>query len=177
MATKNVKSTLFAFGLLITVVFTIERPQFKLKGRIIGGQDSIKGQFPYYVSLFDSSNSNRFCGGSIISEFHILSAAHCFHYPGQRRPDLKNIIASFGVIQRNEDTAVTKIESISIHEKFVPNFYLNDVALLKTIDKIEFSQFVHPIRMAESNFAAENSCEAIVCGLGLIQTITVSVFF
>lgn len=46
--------------------------------RIVGGNLASYGQFPYQVgmSLYDSSNS-WWCGGSIISDEWILTAAHC----------------------------------------------------------------------------------------------------
>lgn len=42
---------------------------------IIGGTAAIKGQFPYHVSIeiFGSS----VCGGAIIDETHVITAAHC----------------------------------------------------------------------------------------------------
>jgi trypsin len=45
------------------------------EGRIVGGQTAFPGQFAYIASLRDTRNFN-FCGGSIISNRWILSAAH-----------------------------------------------------------------------------------------------------
>ena len=44
--------------------------------RIVGGQDAEVGQFPHQVSLQREDGSHT-CGGSIISEKFILTAAHC----------------------------------------------------------------------------------------------------
>lgn len=44
-------------------------------GRVVGGQNAAKGEFPWQVSLLKNNNHN--CGGSIISKNHILTAAHC----------------------------------------------------------------------------------------------------
>lgn len=43
--------------------------------RIVGGQDADDGQFPFIVSLRLSGSHS--CGGSIINESYILTAAHC----------------------------------------------------------------------------------------------------
>lgn len=44
--------------------------------RIVGGDDSEVGQFPYQVSV-QMQDGFHFCGGSILNEHFILTAAHC----------------------------------------------------------------------------------------------------
>lgn len=43
--------------------------------RVIGGSDAQEGQFPYQVSL--RVRGLHVCGGTIISNDFILTAAHC----------------------------------------------------------------------------------------------------
>ncbi|XP_011504648.1 PREDICTED: trypsin-like [Ceratosolen solmsi marchali] len=48
--------------------------------KIIGGEDAEIMEFPYIVSIRYYKENQHFCGGSIISEWHILTAAHCLFY-------------------------------------------------------------------------------------------------
>lgn len=46
-----------------------------ITGRIAGGKEAKEGQFPYQVSVRRSNY--HLCGGSIIDDRTILTAAHC----------------------------------------------------------------------------------------------------
>jgi chymotrypsin len=53
-------------------------PGSMLKGRIVNGDQAVSNQFPYQVSIRAISDENvSVCGGSIISNEFILTAAHC----------------------------------------------------------------------------------------------------
>jgi secreted trypsin-like serine protease len=43
--------------------------------RITGGSPAARGQFPWQVALI--KDNDFFCGGSLISNLWVLSAAHC----------------------------------------------------------------------------------------------------
>lgn len=43
--------------------------------RIVGGHNAELNEWPWIVALFN--NGRQFCGGSLIDDQHVLSAAHC----------------------------------------------------------------------------------------------------
>lgn len=45
-------------------------------GRVVGGTDAVDGQFKYQISL-QHFNGVHTCGGSILNERFVLTAAHC----------------------------------------------------------------------------------------------------
>uniref|UniRef100_I3KLH9 Transmembrane serine protease 3 n=1 Tax=Oreochromis niloticus TaxID=8128 RepID=I3KLH9_ORENI len=63
---------------LVTTLKCLEcgvRPQYRT--RIVGGNISKQGQFPWQVSLH--YRNEHLCGGSIISPYWVITAAHCVY--------------------------------------------------------------------------------------------------
>ena len=46
-------------------------------GRIVGGGEADANSIPWQVGLVSNGGSTPFCGGTIITPYHILTAAHC----------------------------------------------------------------------------------------------------
>lgn len=50
----------------------------KLEGRILNGDEAAPNQFPFQVRLTSVQATNLvICGGSIITQTYVLTAAHC----------------------------------------------------------------------------------------------------
>lgn len=74
-----------------------------VSGKIVGGWDAERFQFPWLVSLkFSDTNSGwegHNCGGVILNEDWVLSAAHCFALTG---PGYYTVYAGKHNISRTE---------------------------------------------------------------------------
>lgn len=76
-------STIVFLGLTFFGANTVTgRATGRPTNRIVNGLDASQGQFPYQISL--RKNSMHHCGGSIITNRFILTAAHCV---GENRGD------------------------------------------------------------------------------------------
>ncbi|XP_050418366.1 chymotrypsin-like serine proteinase [Patella vulgata] len=101
--------------------------------RIVGGSDAYAGQFPWQVSLQRSSGSSwaHICGGSLIANNRVLTAAHCVTAtsPGSYRVVLGN--HRLNNIDGTEQTIY--ISSIVNHPNYNGNAagYPNDISVMR----------------------------------------------
>lgn len=105
--------------------------------RIVGGNTAPLGAFPFQVSLRTTANSH-FCGGSLISERWVLSAASCVY---DKLPNQILIVVGADSIW---DGSIYGCENITRHERFDSNTLANDIAVLKTSRDVLNSTFVEP---------------------------------
>ncbi|XP_023240864.1 transmembrane protease serine 9-like [Centruroides sculpturatus] len=133
--------------------------------RIIGGQDTYDGEHPWMVSL--RKTGEHFCGGAIIHSQWVLTAAHCvgtslntaiFARIGEYKLRKKESHPSFDIL----------VKQVIIHENFMtPNFYNNDIALLKLSKNITFDKYAIPICLPMMDDYTGR--KAIILGWGLLK--------
>lgn len=129
-------SGLAAAVLLLTLVVaeTGEKLKLSASSRIING-DIIKIEdAPYMVQLRNSSDYDfTFCGGSLISQQHILTAAHCVVKPNT----IRDTVIVAGAERRNEEGVERTIAKVYIHPDYNRATQAFDVAILKLEKPIE----------------------------------------
>ncbi len=87
MASTRLRLALAAAALLLALPPTAARA----KRGIVGGQATTIAAVPWQVALVDTSHYGfpiQFCGGSILDERHVLTAAHCVAEPDSLTPDV-----------------------------------------------------------------------------------------
>uniref|UniRef100_A0A8C5PHL2 Coagulation factor IX n=1 Tax=Leptobrachium leishanense TaxID=445787 RepID=A0A8C5PHL2_9ANUR len=120
--------------------------------KIVGGADSLKGEFPWQVLLLNK-NKVGFCGGSIVNEKWIVTAAHCFIEP-----------VEFVVVAGEHNTAAEdgteqymNVAQIIPYPRYnaTSSKYVNDIALVKLAMPMTFNDYVKPICIGTKNFTEE----------------------
>lgn len=142
-----------------------------LDGRIFGGVEATHGQFPFQVSLRGKNGSFHFCGGSILSNRFVLTAAHCTQ---GRMSQPHYVRAVVGAHTRNgTDGTHYALDRIVSHPNFNADTLENDIAVLHTIDRIKFNEFVRPIALPTADVLA--NIPATVSGWGRFKVSSVGI--
>ncbi|XP_051896059.1 ST14 transmembrane serine protease matriptase b isoform X2 [Pristis pectinata] len=122
--------------------------------RIVGGMDAEIGEWPWQVSLHFKKLGST-CGASVISNNWLVSAAHCFQdFQGTRYSDPGHWVAYLGLhVQHKLSDRVVKenIKRIIVHEKYNPQMFDNDIALLELAHPVTFTSVIQPICLPDAS--------------------------
>ncbi|CAK1548132.1 unnamed protein product [Leptosia nina] len=134
------------------------------ESRIIGGENAADGEFPHQVSLRIRNGNNvwqHFCGGSIISERWVLTAAHCTQ-PFKQYMNRMRVVA--GTNKLNSGGDQYEFEKITEHEKYNKPQITYDIAVIKVKKDIKFGEKVGKISLASSD--TPGGVELVTSGWG-----------
>ncbi|NXI74509.1 FA10 factor, partial [Anseranas semipalmata] len=116
-------------------------------------------------ALLVEKHSKWFCGGTILNEYFVLTAAHCVIYS-------KELEVFVGIVDREEEepsTAMHRVEKIFLNARFDSKTFDSDIALIKLREPITFSEDVVPACLPEEDFANDvlmKQTFGIVSGFG-----------
>lgn len=120
--------------------------------KIIGGVDTDITEVPYQVAL-ESGATGQYCGGVIISQNFILTAAHCLS-----GYDESDTTIRAGSSLREEGGQMVRAKNFTIHPKYdAPSFdHDYDAGIIELTSAIHFDENAQPIALAEDEVDAGN---------------------
>ncbi|XP_034179932.1 trypsin [Osmia lignaria lignaria] len=144
----------------------VEWVSYSLTGRIVNGTKAALRQFPYQVSLRRSYNSAHFCGGSLISERHVLTAAHCMYlYGSVIQPWSIMVVAGELKLDKQTSTGQKRgVQKVDVHSEFDADTLQNDVAILTLSVPFKMTDEVNIASLATDTHEPNTYCE--VAGWG-----------
>ena len=114
--------------------------------KVVGGRYTTANEFPYHVSL--QRIRMHFCGGSLISTSHVLTAGHCvqpYVYPIKYSLSLLKVVAGLSSMY-DSDGQTFDTQQIYLHPYFKKTLYgiENDIAVIKV-------QIIHEYNWNKNN--------------------------
>ncbi|KAF0310150.1 Venom serine protease 34 [Amphibalanus amphitrite] len=102
--------------------------------RIVGGTDAAENQYPWMAALFLDGDTAPFCGGSLLNNRYVVTAAHCVFSLGPS--DVTVVFGRHATSSDSGNDLPRDINIIRIHPQYNDNTLEYDIALLRLTDAL-----------------------------------------
>ncbi|XP_062859514.1 serine protease 33 [Trichomycterus rosablanca] len=137
-----------------------------LQSRIVGGYDASDGHWPWQVDIQDSLG--HICGGTLISDSWVLSAAHCFP-----KPDVTSDYTIYAGRQRingwNQNESSHKISQVLVPLGYTDPQFGKDIALVRLLTPVVWSDYIQPVCLPSSDVQFPSGTQCVITGWGNIR--------
>ncbi|CAB3380268.1 Hypothetical predicted protein [Cloeon dipterum] len=127
--------------------------------RIVGGRKADMGEHPWLAALeYETRRGQQvLCGGSLINERYVLTAAHCIQVPaGNKLVSVRlgehNLVTEKDCYKTAKGVEIcadpplsVPIESVKVHEKYGGVDRHNDIGLIRLQRKVPATGYVKPV--------------------------------
>lgn len=137
--------------------------------RVVNGIDAREHSWPWQISLQyqgTSGNWGHTCGGTLIADNWVLTAAHCISSGRVYRV----LVGKHNLQEEEEGSAAISPEKIIVHEKWNSFFILNDIALIKLSEPVQVSDSVQPACLPAAEALLPHDFPCYVTGWGRLYT-------
>ncbi|CAK1543364.1 unnamed protein product [Leptosia nina] len=128
--------------------------------RIVGGQDAKPNEFPSMVALVERGSSSIMCGGVIISDKYVLTAAHCI---ASKSPYNLAVVVGEHDTSTGSDSPGTRayrVVKLQTHPYYTEATYDYDIAIITLAESIQFNEYASPVclpfKFANYDFTGES---------------------
>ncbi|XP_021501498.1 kallikrein-14 [Meriones unguiculatus] len=138
--------------LIILQALAIAIAQSQGDHKIIGGYTCVQNSQPWQVALQAGSMRRFICGGVLLSDQWVITAAHC------ARPILHVLLGKHNLRRREASQQVLRVVRQVIHPQYQPGAHNNDVMLLKLQRRARMGHAVRTIPVASSCASPGTPC-------------------
>ncbi|XP_057376946.1 chymotrypsin-like elastase family member 2A [Daphnia carinata] len=137
-------------SLIICLVFNRSQQQKvecgKSKFPMESGNEAEPGEFPWMVHLFLQQNGDEWfnCSGTLISDLHVLTAAHCVHKENRLNSISRITLGFHGMQADSNSTQIVDWKTIVIPAGS-GSLMENDIAIITLTKPAKLTDYVQPI--------------------------------
>ena len=141
-------------------------PAFSTNSRIVGGEPAEDGAWPWQVSI--SVNGRFICGGTLVSQQHVITAGHCIVGLGDSAGDFYVRVGAHNNGQGYYSGTVYRAANVDVHERYVSAQYGFDIAVITLPNRVPLSDTVNVACLPTStNFFVPMYSPLVITGFGL----------
>jgi len=112
--------------------------------RVVGGTDATAGEFPWQAGLVSPGGTRTFCGGSVINNRYVLTAAHCTE--GSSASQIQVMLGDLRIGASDAGEQRYSVQQIINHPQYTSATGSGwDFSLLKLDREITFSSTISPV--------------------------------
>ncbi|MBV94413.1 Serine protease 27, partial [Eschrichtius robustus] len=147
--------------LLLLLRFACGSP--RMLNRMVGGQDALEGEWPWQVSI--QRNGSHFCGGSLITERWVLTAAHCFSNTSET--SLYQVLLGVRqLVKPGPHAMYARVKRVKSNPLYQGMASSADVALVELEAPVTFNNYILPVCVPDPSVVFETGMNCWVAGWG-----------
>uniref|UniRef100_A0A8C2BPA5 trypsin n=1 Tax=Cyprinus carpio TaxID=7962 RepID=A0A8C2BPA5_CYPCA len=130
---------------------------------LINGKEAKPHSRPYMVSI--QFNKKHVCGGFLISDELVLTAAHCWN-----GSETLTVVVGAHDLRKSKNSDHIGVKSYIPHPSYMVHFHWNDIMLLRLWEKVNINNYVEWISLPKKGDHVEANTLCSVAGWGRLKT-------
>ena len=108
--------------------------------KIVGGENARIGEFPWQAMLAYESITRTFCGGTLLLEKFVITAAHCFSKDFLTPDTVLIVLGNHNLYQTDPGEVTHEVRKWVIHPSY--GRQSNDIAIIQLKEPVKLNKYI-----------------------------------